>query len=53
VVDPTADPAGFRSLVEAGLASDDLTVIVARRPCLLAARKARQREQGRKESLGS
>jgi indolepyruvate ferredoxin oxidoreductase alpha subunit len=37
VTDPTINPAAFQELVAASLASDALTVIVARRNCLLAA----------------
>jgi indolepyruvate ferredoxin oxidoreductase alpha subunit len=37
VTDPTVNPAAFQELVAASLASGELTVIVARRNCLLAA----------------
>jgi indolepyruvate ferredoxin oxidoreductase alpha subunit len=37
VTDPTINPAAFQELVAASLAREDLTVIVARRNCLLAA----------------
>src|ERR1035437_9549428 len=37
VTDPTLSPAAFQELVAASLKSDALTVIVARRNCLLAA----------------
>jgi indolepyruvate ferredoxin oxidoreductase alpha subunit len=37
VTDPTINPAAFQDLVAASLMSDALTVIVARRNCLLAA----------------
>src|ERR1035437_10105438 len=37
VTDPTINPAAFQELVAASLKSDALTVIVARRNCLLAA----------------
>jgi indolepyruvate ferredoxin oxidoreductase alpha subunit len=37
ITDPTINPAAFQELVAASLARGDLTVIVARRNCLLAA----------------
>jgi indolepyruvate ferredoxin oxidoreductase alpha subunit len=37
VTDPTVNPAAFQELVAASLGSEELTVIVARRNCLLAA----------------
>jgi indolepyruvate ferredoxin oxidoreductase alpha subunit len=42
VVDPTKDPAGFGKLLEEQLASGQLSLIIARRPCLLAAGKLRR-----------
>lgn len=36
-LDPTADPAGFRRLLQGSLAKPELTLIIARRVCLLAA----------------
>jgi indolepyruvate ferredoxin oxidoreductase alpha subunit len=42
VVDPSKDAAAFEALMRESLASGELVVIVARRPCLLAARKIRQ-----------
>jgi len=45
VTDPTLNPAAFQSLVAASLAKDELTVIVARRNCLLAAGKIKGYEQ--------
>jgi indolepyruvate ferredoxin oxidoreductase alpha subunit len=39
VVDPTKDMAGFERLLTESLARPELTLIVARRPCLLAAKK--------------
>jgi len=41
VVDPSKDPAGFEKLMRESLACGELVVIVARRPCLLAAKKIR------------
>jgi indolepyruvate ferredoxin oxidoreductase alpha subunit len=37
VVDPVKDPRGFEELLTRRLASNDLSVIVSRRPCILAA----------------
>jgi indolepyruvate ferredoxin oxidoreductase alpha subunit len=45
VTDPTANPAAFQELVARSLASGDLTVIVARRNCLLAAGKIKEYER--------
>jgi len=36
IVDPTRDAAGLEKALADSMASDDLTVIVARRPCILA-----------------
>lgn len=36
-LDPTIDPAGFRALIQSSLEKPELTLIVARRVCLLAA----------------
>jgi indolepyruvate ferredoxin oxidoreductase alpha subunit len=43
--DPTANPAAFEELVAASLSSGKLTVIVARRNCLLAAGKIKEYER--------
>jgi len=45
VIDPTADPDRFEQILRASLASNDLTLIVARRPCLLAAGKIKEYEK--------
>ena len=45
VVDPVRDPAGFERLLRARLASNDVSVIVARRPCVLAAADIRHYEK--------
>jgi indolepyruvate ferredoxin oxidoreductase alpha subunit len=45
VVDPTLDPAGFRDLVKECLDSGQLAVIIARRDCLLAARRIKEYER--------
>jgi indolepyruvate ferredoxin oxidoreductase alpha subunit len=45
VIDPYADPDGFESLLLERLAAPELSVIVARRPCVLAAADIRKWEQ--------
>ncbi len=45
VTDPTANPAAFQELVATSLGRGDLTVIVARRNCLLAAGKIKEYER--------
>jgi indolepyruvate ferredoxin oxidoreductase alpha subunit len=45
IVDPVADPAGFEKLLTERLATPKLSVIVARRPCILAAADIRKYEQ--------
>jgi indolepyruvate ferredoxin oxidoreductase alpha subunit len=45
VIDPYADPDGFERLLLERLASSELSVIVARRPCVLAAADIRKWEQ--------
>ena len=45
VTDPTLNPAAFQDLVAASLAKDELTVIVARRNCLLAAGRIKEYER--------
>ena len=44
VIDPYADPDGFESLLMERLAAPELSVIVARRPCVLAAADIRKWE---------
>lgn len=44
IIDPTADPEGFTALVKERLASNDISVIIARRPCILAQVKIKQYE---------
>jgi len=44
VIDPVKEREGFERLVSESLALDELTVIITRRPCLLAAKKIRQYE---------
>jgi indolepyruvate ferredoxin oxidoreductase, alpha subunit len=45
VIDPYADPEGFEGLLVERLAAPELSVIVARRPCILAAADIRKWEQ--------
>jgi indolepyruvate ferredoxin oxidoreductase alpha subunit len=45
VMDPTLDPAAFERLLKESLDKPELTVIVARRDCLLAARYIREYER--------
>jgi indolepyruvate ferredoxin oxidoreductase alpha subunit len=45
VTDPTADPESFEELVRAALAKPELSVIIARRNCLLAAKSIRGYEK--------
>ncbi len=45
VVDPVKDPKGFEELLRGRLASNDLSGIVARRPCILAAADIRHYEK--------
>ncbi len=45
VVDPVADPGGFETLLKQRLAGGQLSLIVARRPCILAAADIRKFEK--------
>jgi indolepyruvate ferredoxin oxidoreductase alpha subunit len=45
VVDPVADPRGFESLLRERLAASELALVVARRPCILAAADIRKFEK--------
>jgi len=45
VIDPIQDPAGFEKLLAGRLARSELSVIVARRPCILAAADIRKYEK--------
>ncbi len=45
VVDPVADPQGFERLLTERLGASELAVIVARRPCILAAPEIRKWEK--------
>ena len=53
VLDPTVNPAGFQELVASSLASEKLTVIVARRNCLLAAGNIKEYERAAAECEGA
>lgn len=44
IIDTTVDSDGFRKLLETRLASNDISVIIARRPCILAMVKAKSYE---------
>jgi len=52
IVDATVDQAGFRKLLEDSLAKPELTVIINRRVCLLAAKSIKEYEK-RDEQLCS
>jgi len=45
VIDAAGDPEGFERLLKERLASNELTMIVSRRPCLLAAAQIREYEK--------
>jgi len=45
VLDPARDAEGFEKLLAQYLASNELAVLIARRPCLLAAGKIKEYEQ--------
>jgi indolepyruvate ferredoxin oxidoreductase alpha subunit len=45
VIDPTPDPAAFQQLIQSCLDTPELSVIIARRNCLLAARSIREYER--------
>jgi indolepyruvate ferredoxin oxidoreductase, alpha subunit len=47
VIDPGDDEAAFEELLRGRLASSDLSVIIVRRPCILAIKKIRQYERAR------
>jgi indolepyruvate ferredoxin oxidoreductase alpha subunit len=52
VTDPMADGEGFERLVRESLAKDELTLIIARRPCLLAAGRIKEYERAAREAAG-
>jgi indolepyruvate ferredoxin oxidoreductase alpha subunit len=45
VIDPILDPAGIPRVLREALGKDELTLIIARRPCLLAAGNIKVREK--------
>jgi indolepyruvate ferredoxin oxidoreductase alpha subunit len=45
VIDPVSDPAGFEKLLTGRLGTPQLSVIIARRPCILAAADIRHYEK--------
>ncbi len=49
-IDPSRDQAGFAKLLAENLQSGDLTLMIARRPCLLAAVKIREYEKAAAEN---
>jgi len=49
VIDPVRDPAGFESRLADSLENGRLTLLIARRSCILAAPKIRQYEAAAKE----
>ncbi len=53
VVDPVKDPRGFEALLAARLSSNDLSVIVSRRPCILAAADIRAFEKQNAEKAAA
>jgi indolepyruvate ferredoxin oxidoreductase alpha subunit len=53
VIDPVKDPRGFEELLARRLASNDLSVIVSRRPCILAAADIRHFEKVNAEKAAS
>ena len=50
VVDPFKDKDGLERILSESLASDELTVIITRRPCILAAKKIKQYQEIASES---
>jgi indolepyruvate ferredoxin oxidoreductase alpha subunit len=51
VADPAADPKGFEELVQSALDKPELSVIIARRNCLLAAKSIRDYERCNEEQV--
>lgn len=52
VMDPMRDPDGFEKLLAESLAGNELTLLIARRPCLLAAGKIKEYEQAAAAAAG-
>jgi len=53
VLDAMSDPAGFEKLLRERLASNELAVIISRRPCLLAAGKIKEYEKAAQAKLAA
>lgn len=53
IIDPVSKPAEFEAILKGRLASNDLSVIIARKSCLLAAGKIREYEKINAEKLAS
>jgi indolepyruvate ferredoxin oxidoreductase, alpha subunit len=53
ITDPTPNPAAFEELLKKCLAGNDLTVIIARKPCLLAAAKIKEYEKAAAEKCAA
>ena len=53
IVDAQGDPAGFEALLKERLATNELSVIISRKPCILAASKIRQYEQANREKCSA
>ncbi len=53
VVDPVADPAGFEKLLRDRLVRSELSMIVSRRPCILAAADIRKWEKAAADRCGA
>jgi indolepyruvate ferredoxin oxidoreductase alpha subunit len=51
ILDAQADPAGSEKLLRARLATNDLTLIISRKPCILAAAKIKQYEAANAQKL--
>jgi indolepyruvate ferredoxin oxidoreductase alpha subunit len=51
VIDPIKDPQGVRNTIAESLALNDLTVIITRRPCLLAAKRIKEYEEARQQAV--
>jgi len=49
VIDPVSDPAGFETLLSGRLGTPQLSVIIARRPCILAAADIRHYEKANEQ----
>ena len=50
IIDPIKDPQAVKNTIRESLAMNDLTVIITRRPCLLAAKRIKEYEEAQKQS---